>query len=315
LAVVFEVVDRHPGQVELVFRHFPVVAEFDKDSLAGQAAEAAGRQGLFWEMARLLVERHAEWSILPPEGFREWLYEESASLGLDPSEFRSDIDGGRYAAFLAEAFHLASTAGVPGLPTILLNGVPLRLAPTEINLESAVRLDLLASRQFVEEPPFALDPAAGYTVTFETTAGEIVVQLFPASAPRAVNSLVFLAGQGWFDRTTFYRVEPGFLVEAGDPSETGFGDPGYHLPDEIDASLRFDQPGMLALSSAGPGTGGSRFVITLRPVPDWDGTRTIFGRVVEGLDLLVALPSRDPALHLLEPADAVIRRVRIEVTR
>lgn len=315
LSVLFEVFDRHPDEVELVFRHFPVVAEFDKDSLAGQAAEAAGRQGLFWEMARLLVGKHTDWSVLPPEGFREWLVEQAPGLGLELQAFRDDIDGGRFAAYMAEAFHQATAAGVPGLPTILLNGVPLRLSPTPLNLESAVRLELLAARQFAEEPALDIDPHAGYTAILDTSAGEIVVQLLPASAPRAVNSFVFLAERGWFDRTTFYRVEPGLFVEAGDPSGTGFGDPGYHLPDELDFSVGFDQPGMVALSSAGPGTGGSRLIISLRAIPEWNGTRTIFGRVIEGLDLLQSLPALDPAFDLLEPGAAVIRRVRVQVTR
>ncbi len=315
LRVLFQVVDLHPEEVELAFRHYPVVAEFDKDSIAGQAVEAAGRQDLFWEMARLLVDRHAEWSVLPPESFRSWLYEQSSGLGLEPTAFRQDIDGGRYTAYLADAFHQATSAGIPGLPTIFLNGVVLRFSPTALNLESAVRLEILGTRQFPEEPPLTLEPQAGYTVTLETGAGEVVLQLLPDSAPRAVNSFIFLADQGWFDRTNFYRVEPRRLVEMGDPSSTGFGDPGYHLPDELDSGLDFNQPGMVALSSAGPGTGGSRLIITLRPFPEWNGTRTIFGRVIEGLEILEGLPARDPAVDLLAPDPIVIRRVRIAVTR
>ena len=159
-----------------------------------------------------------------------------------------------------------------------------------------------------------IDPTHGYTAFLELDQGEVVLQLLPQAAPAAVNSFIFLARQGWFDGMTFFRVEPGALVETGDPSDTGFGDPGYHLPDEIDPAWTFDEAGVAALSSVGPGSGGSRFFISLQPLPLLNGSRTIFGRVVEGLDLLGDLPARDPALDLLSPDAVVIRRVRIEVT-
>jgi cyclophilin family peptidyl-prolyl cis-trans isomerase len=315
LADLLAVADRHPDEVQVVFRHFPVLPEYDKDSLAGQAAEAAGRQGLFWEMVRNLASRYPEWSVLPPEGFRQWLSEQASDVGLDPSAFADDLDRGRFAPLMVEAFQEASEAGIPGVPTVFLNGVPLRLSLTPLNLESAVRLELLAQDQFEAEPPVTIASSSGYTATLELDAGDVVLQLLPEAAPRAVNSFVFLARAGWFDGMTIFRVEPEALVETGDPSETGFGDPGYHLPDEIDSDWTFDEAGIVALSSAGPGSGGSRFLITLQPLPLLNGSRTIFGRVIEGLDILADLPARDPAIDLLTPGAAIVRRVRIEETR
>jgi len=160
-----------------------------------------------------------------------------------------------------------------------------------------------------------LDPTKAYTAILETEGGDVVIQLLPDSAPQAVNSFIMLAQQGWFDGMEIHRVEPGVLVETGDPTGTGFGDPGYHLPDEIDPRLTFDRPGMVALASAGPGTGGSRFFINLQPLEDLTGSRTIFGRVLDGLDLLESLQARDPANDLLSPGAAVIHRVRVETTR
>jgi cyclophilin family peptidyl-prolyl cis-trans isomerase/protein-disulfide isomerase len=309
------VYDRHPDDVQIVFRHFPFLPEYDKDSLAGQAVEAAGRQGLFWEMVRTLAADFPEWSVLPPDGFRQWLGEQAPALGLDPEEFAADLDGGRFAPLMVEAFQESSAAGIPGVPTVFLNGVPLRLSLTPLNLESAVRLELLAQDQYDSPPAMTIDPASGYTAYLELDQGEIVVQLLPQAAPQAVNSFVFLARQGWFNGMTLFRVEPGALVETGDPSDTGFGDAGYHLPDEIDAEWTFDEDGIVALSSAGPGSGGSRFFITMQPLPLLNGSRTIFGRVVEGLDLLSGLAARDPALDLLTPGATVIRKVRVEETR
>ena len=314
LADLLGVYDRHPEEIQLVFRHYPILPEYDKDSLAGQAVEAAGRQGLFWDMLRTLATRYPEWSVLPPEGFRQWLAEEASGVGLDPVAFAADLDGGRFAPLMVEAFQEASEAGIPGVPTVFFNGVPLRLSLTALNLESVVRLELLAQDQYDEPPPMEIDPTHGYTAFLELDQGEVVLQLLPQAAPAAVNSFIFLARQGWFDGMTFFRVEPGALVESGDPSDTGFGDPGYHLPDEIDPAWTFDEAGVAALSSVGPGSGGSRFFISLQPLSLLNGSRTIFGRVVEGLDLLGDLPARDPALDLLSPDAVVIRRVRIEVT-
>ncbi|MBM2844647.1 MAG: ppiB, partial [Anaerolineales bacterium] len=152
LADLLGVHDRHNEEVQVIFRHFPVLPVYNKDSLAGQAAEAAGRQGLFWEMVRLLTSRYPEWSVLPPEGFREWLSEQALELGLDPAGFAADLDGGRFAPLMVEAFQEASEAGIPGVPTVFLNGVPLRLSLTPLNLEAAVRLELLTQRQYDEAP-------------------------------------------------------------------------------------------------------------------------------------------------------------------
>lgn len=312
LESLLELRERHPEAVRLVFRHFPVLAEYDKDSLAGQAAEAAGRQGLFWPMVQLLAIRHAEWSVLPPESFGDWLESQAPEIGVDPLSLREDLTSGRYAGLMLQAFQDATALGVPGVPTILLNGVPLRISPTPLQLEAAVRLELLGARQYSAAPEMTIDRDSGYTATIRMRGGDLVIQLFPQAAPAAVNSFVFLAEEGFFDGTSFFRVDPGTVVEGGDPSETGLGDPGYHLPDEIDPALSFDSAGMVALSSAGPGTNGSRFFINLQPLPSLTGTRTIFGRVIEGLDLLEELDARDPALDLLAPGAAILRSVQIE---
>ena len=314
LQALFETYDRHPDEIRVVLRHFPVLPEYDKDSLAGQAVEAAGRQGFFWQMARTLAFARDEWAVLPPEGFLEWLEEQAALVGLDAGEFAADLANGRFAALMLEAFQEANASGIPSVPTILLNGVPLRISPTPLNLEFAVRLEMLAQTQYPAAPAMTVDATLGYTAVLEMEQGDVLIQLLPESAPQAVNSFVSLASQGWFDGMEIHRVEPGVLVEMGDPTGTGYGDPGYHLPDEIDPRLTFDRPGMVALASAGPGTGGSRFFINLQPLPDLTGSRTIFGRVLDGLDLLEGLGARDPAQDLLASGAAVIQRVRVETT-
>jgi cyclophilin family peptidyl-prolyl cis-trans isomerase len=117
----------------------------------------------------------------------------------------------------------------------------------------------------------------------------------------AVNSFVFLARQGWFDGSIFHRVLPGNLAETGDPSGTGLGGPGYFFATELDPALTFGEAGVVALSSAGMGTNGSQFFISLAPLPQFDGTRTIFGRWSRGLGDPAGLRRRDPLFDLWSP--------------
>ena len=312
LRILFDMADRHPDDLRLVFRHLPQIPAFDKDSLAGQAAEAAGAQGAFWPMARALIERYGEWSVLSPGDFTPWLTGLAGDLGLNVDAFESDLHNGRYAAFMLATYQEAVDSGLPGGPLLYLNGSLVRLPPTAVNLESAVRLQALAATAFDQTPPMTLRNDAKYFATLVFDGGEVVVQLLPQVAPEAVNSFIFLAREGWFDHTLIYRVVPEGWVEAGDPSATGLGDPGYHLPDEIDPNWTFDEAGRLALASVGPGTGGARFLITLAPLPDFNGTRTIFGRVLSGLDILQGLAARDPIENLLD-SGIVLRAVQIEV--
>lgn len=298
-----------------MFRHLPSIPTYDKDSLAGQAAEAAGAQGAFWPMARALASRHDEWSVLSPDDFVPWVTDLAAELGLDEAAFRSDLENGRYAALMLATYEDAVASGLPGGPILYLNGSLLRVPPTAINLEAAVRLQALSADAFDAAPPITLRPGADYYATLVFDVGEVVVQLLPDAAPQAVNSFVFLAQQGWFDNIPVYRVVPDGWIETGDPSGTGLGDPGYHLPDEIDPAWSFDEPGRLALDSVGPGTGGARFFISLAPLPALSGSRTIFGRVLRGLDVLQALDRRDPSADLLSPGAAILRDVVIEVER
>jgi cyclophilin family peptidyl-prolyl cis-trans isomerase/protein-disulfide isomerase len=310
--VLTELEQNHPNDLRVVYRQFPLLDTYDKASLAAQAAEAAGAQGAFWPMHDLLFSRWDEWVSLPPEAFQAWLVQAASDLGLDVDAFWNDLESGRYAGLVQEAFQRGIEAGVPGVPFIYINGDLFQLGPTLLSLEAALRLELLERIQYDAYPLFTLDPDRTYLAHLELNVGEVVIQLYPESAPLAVNSFLFLARQGWYDGNPVYAVLPGILIETGDPSGTGIGGPGYSLPEEIDPALRFDRSGMVGLSSLGPGTGGSRFFIALAPLPYLDGTRTILGRVTQGLDVLQSLAARDPILDLLQPPEAFIRQVTIE---
>jgi cyclophilin family peptidyl-prolyl cis-trans isomerase len=138
-----------------------------------------------------------------------------------------------------------------------------------------------------------------------------VIELLPEHAPMAVNSFIFLAEEGWFDGVTFHRVLPGFVAQAGDPTGTGFGGPGYAFDIEVSPDLTFDQSGLLAMANAGPSSNGSQFFITYLATPELDGNFTIFGRVIDGMEVAENLTPRNPQQGALPPGD-VIESVTIE---
>ncbi|MYC31485.1 MAG: peptidylprolyl isomerase, partial [Chloroflexi bacterium] len=127
-----------------------------------------------------------------------------------------------------------------------------------------------------------IDEEADYSADIQTNLGTITVELLAEDAPVTVNNFIFLARQGFYDRGIFHRVIPGFMIQGGDPTGSGFGGPGYQFQDEIVPSLIFDSAGLLAMANAGPGTNGSQFFITVAPTPQLTGRHTIFGRVTAG---------------------------------
>lgn len=161
-------------------------------------------------------------------------------------------------------------------------------------------------------PEMSLNPDSEYYANFVTDRGVIKVRLFAEEAPVTVNNFVFLAREGYFDGTTFHRVIKDFMAQAGDPTGTGTGGPGYRIRDEFHPDLKHDKPGILSMANAGPNTGGSQFFITHGPTPWLDGKHAVFGEVVEGMDVVYALKERDPQ-HDPEPGDG-IERVEIEET-
>ena len=143
-------------------------------------------------------------------------------------------------------------------------------------------------------PSRALDTSKAYRARFKTERGEIAAELHAAKAPLTVENFVNLARAGFYDGTTFHRVIPGFMAQGGDPTGTGRGGPGYQFGDEFSPDLRHDGAGVLSMANAGPGTNGSQFFITLAATPHLDGKHSVFGRVVEGMDVLTSIRERDP---------------------
>jgi len=171
------------------------------------------------------------------------------------------------------------------------------------------------------------DPSQTLFATLETNNGDITLELFWKEAPNTVQNFVTLAEgtRKWrdpksgaqvsrplYDGLTFHRIIPDFMIQGGDPLGNGTGGPGYSFPDEFSPNLGHNKPGILSMANAGPDTNGSQFFITLAPKPDLDQKHSVFGQVVEGMDVVraIAVLPRDKEDKPEEPV--VIKHVRIE---
>jgi cyclophilin family peptidyl-prolyl cis-trans isomerase/protein-disulfide isomerase len=302
----------HPGMVRIVFRYFPLTKTNDKAGLTIQAAEAAALQGKFWEMHDLLFQKQADWTGLDAAGFDAWVAEQATGLGLDSAQFQSDYSSDAVKQVVENAVAFANAASQQALPLLFVNSTTPYIGPVDFNnLDPVVRLTALAARQFTACPAWQINTFKQYIATLHTAKGDIVIELYADKSPLAVNSFVSLARSGWYNGVTFYRVTP-VLVQTGDPSDTGFGNPGYLFSVETPSGLNFDRPGVVALMNDGPETNGSRFLITLGAAPQLNGQYTVIGQVLSGMDVLSALTARDPIPGQVLPAGDLLIQVLIE---
>ena len=309
-----QLLKEYPNDLRFVFRHFPLIGTpespfHDKAALSMQASEAAGKQGKFWEMHDVLFENQADWSTLSVADFQKWLIQQAGELGLDVEKFTIDLTSEELVKLAQNAWDNGQKIGFTGTPSLIVNGQPWpsNVEISAYNLATIIQLTMLEDREFTQCPPMTIDPTKQYVATLHTEKGDIVIELFADKAPLAVNSFIFLAKNGWFDDVTFHRVIPGFVAQAGDPSGTGYGTPGYAFKNEISSDLKFDGPGVLGMANAGADSNGSQFFITYAPQPTLDGSYTVFGKVIQGMEVATSLTPRDPSGNgELPPGDKIL---------
>jgi cyclophilin family peptidyl-prolyl cis-trans isomerase/protein-disulfide isomerase len=292
-AALDQLLAEYPEEVRVVSRIFPVMTANDKAALAAQAAEAAGEQDRFWEMHQLLYAQQKNWAGLSASDFEQWLGAQVSALGMDVDQFQTDLKREDIVAKVQKAWEGGQKIGLPGTPFLLING-QIYSGPHDYNsLNDILQLIVLARRQYTSCPAVTVQQNKQYLATLHTEKGDIVIQLFADKAPMTVNSFLFLAREGWYDDITFHRVIPDLYAQTGDPSGTGKGNPGYYIITEIDPTLKFDRPGMVAMVNSGPDTSGSQFFITYAPVVEYNGKYTIFGQVLSGMEVLKQLNPRN----------------------
>lgn len=303
----------YPDDVRIVYRDFPLLTNpgHELAGLAAQAVHAAALQGGDWALQEVLFADQAAWGGLTESEFVGWVADQASTLGMDGAQLTADLLSDALAQQVSQAFEKGLEIGIPGTPFLLINGQiysgPMDLA----SLRQIAQLIILGARQYTSCPPTVIDLDKEYLAYLETEYGEVVIQFYPQQAPVAVNNFVFLAQEGWFDGITFHRVIPGFMAQAGDPSGTGQGSPGYFFADEIDDALKFDKPGVVGMANLGTDTNGSQFFITYAAAPALDGKYTIFGQVISGMDVLEKLAPRDPQLGEILPPGDLLLGVRI----
>lgn len=148
-------------------------------------------------------------------------------------------------------------------------------------------------RVYAAAPELTIDPDSSYEAVIHLESGDVRIQLLADEAPETVNNFVFLAQNRFYEGLTFHRVLPGFVAQGGDPTGGGFGSPGYTLAEETN-SVDFRRGALAMAYDASGQTNGSQFFITLGSTPELNGEATVFGEVIEGLELLDDLTPRDP---------------------
>ena len=127
----------------------------------------------------------------------------------------------------------------------------------------------------------------------QTDRGNMTIEMFEDDAPNTVANMISLIEKEYYDGLNFHRVIPDFMIQGGCPQGTGTGGPGYEFDDECTLERRHDSPGILSMANAGPGTNGSQFFITHGPTPHLDGKHTVFGKVIEGLEVVNEIKQED----------------------
>ncbi len=161
-----------------------------------------------------------------------------------------------------------------------------------------------------ETPPeIIIDMDKPHTATLHTNHGDITLKFDPVHAPITVNNWLFLARDGFYDGGVFHRVIPGFVAQGGDPTGTGRGGPGYKFRDELEGPGKYTR-GTVAMANAGPNTNGSQFFICLADVR-LPHAYTIFGEVIDGMDVVDAIGALPTDSADRPAADAIINRVSV----
>lgn len=304
--------EKYPDDVRLVYRPLPLDSLHPNAPLAAYAAESAGMQGKLWEMYDAIFSNQDTLSAFTTEEVTEWLQTTAEELGLDMDQFNSDIASEEVINKITTEQQTMFDNGVSSTPTILANGRPLG-SYTSSYLSNIIEVMKAEKDMVTECPPFVIDQDKEYTATITTEKGDLVIELYPKAAPLAVNSFVYLASEGFYDGVTFHRVYHDFMAQSGDPTGTGWSGAGYQYREEIVDDLTYDEAYMVGVArGSAEGSSGSQFFITYVAYPSLNSGYTIFGKLIDGFDVLDQISERDADSNPDAPAGDKIISITID---
>lgn len=250
----------HPDEVRIVFRHYPL-DEHTKALPAAYMAEAAGKQGKFFEMAEFLMDNRDTWVDIDDSKFFEWVID-NADFIDDIDQFTQDYaDEAMHTRIQNEKQKAFESGYISATPTYFLNMNSYRNNFNKYNLNEWLKVLRLKDRVFTECPSFEIDTDKDYKAVIETTQGTVEVELYDDQAPLAVSNFIFLAENGWFTDMPMTAVIDGFAVQFGDPSATGMMNAGYTF--KVEKPEVEYQNGYLAMLSSDEVKNSSSMIITL----------------------------------------------------
>ena len=254
----------HPDEVRYVYRHFPL-SFHEKAPMSAYAADAAGKQGFFFDAEAFLYENQSEWSNLESlDAFDQWLREKfpAAFPEMDAEQWTADYESEEVRAVVDAAFgNVAATGLVSGTPTFFANFYQVSYDPTV--LEEHLKAFRMMKTYKTECPVNVVEAGKEYRAVLHTTAGDVVMDLYAETAPNLVSNFMVLASEGWYNGNAFHNVVPGFAAQTGDPSGAGIGMAGYYLADENLDNAGFNEPGAVAMANTGAGKNSSQFFIAM----------------------------------------------------
>lgn len=290
----------YPQDVRLVFRY---VTTGSISTLSAQAIEAADLQGKFAEMKDAIFAAQATWWEFSDDEFRAWLDERATEFGMDVEQFNTDMEDENISNKIIFNRSQVDDLGITGTPTMFVNNR--QYSPYQdrsiFTLATMVRVMEISDQLLGSCPTVDTSFDADLQAVISTTQGDIVVDLYEDQAPNTVAYFKYLADNGWYDNNDIFISTDEYIV-SGDPSDTLYGGPGFVFYNEIsDGSM--DEEGLLvSFNRLGTGYNSGLFLLTKGAVTDFSGDISIFGKVIEGMDVLNSFSDHT---YTLESADWV----------
>ena len=274
----------YPQDVRLVFRY---VTTGSISTLSAQAVEAADLQGKFAEMKDAIFAAQATWWEFSDDEFRAWLDERAAEFGMDVDQFNADMENENISNKIIFNRSQVDDLGITGTPTMFVNNR--QYSPYQdrsiFTLATMVRVMEISDQLLGSCPTVDTSFDGDLQAVISTTQGDIVVDLYEDQAPNTVAYFKYLVDNGWYDNNDIFISTDEYIV-SGDPSDTLYGGPGFVFYNEISEGSMDEEGLLVSFNRLGTGYNSGLFMLTKGAVTDFSGDISIFGKVIEGMDVL-----------------------------